>query len=277
MLKINFRRLASYAAPMRLAIFILVLLLLWLPVAAPIYLLVPDSNLVSILTLLVLYGEFIALVKFWGKQVHREPQIFQRYGLQGSRRNGMEWLAGLGGGLAIALSLFIVEGWLGWLVWRSPTVFLPKLILEGWLSAVAIGFAEELLFRGWLLDELERDYRPSMTIWATGLIFALLHFIKPLAEVLRTFPQFPGLILLGIILVWAKRGSGGRLGLSMGLHGGLVWGYYIINVGQLTKYSGQVPDWLTGVDRNPLAGVMGLLFLSAIAWWMRQRSIKNSI
>jgi membrane protease YdiL (CAAX protease family) len=277
LLKINFRRLASYAAPMRLAIFILVLLLLWLPVAAPIYLLVPDSNLVSILTLLVLYGEFIALVKFWGKQVHREPQIFQRYGLQGSRRNGMEWLAGLGGGLAIALSLFIVEGWLGWLVWRSPTVFLPKLILEGWLSAVAIGFAEELLFRGWLLDELERDYRPSMTIWATGLIFALLHFIKPLAEVLRTFPQFPGLILLGIILVWAKRGSGGRLGLSMGLHGGLVWGYYIINVGQLTKYSGQVPDWLTGVDRNPLAGVMGLLFLSAIAWWMRQRSIKNSI
>jgi len=277
LLKINFRRLASYAAPMRLAIFILVLLLLWLPVAAPIYLLVPDSNLVSILTLLVLYGEFIGLAKFWGKQVHREPQIFKRYGLQGSRRNGMEWLAGLGGGLAIALSLFIVEGWLGWLVWRSPTVFLPKLILEGWLSAVAIGFAEELLFRGWLLDELERDYRPSMTIWATGLIFALLHFIKPLAEVLRTFPQFPGLILLGIILVWAKRGSGGRLGLSMGLHGGLVWGYYIINVGQLTKYSGKVPDWLTGVDRNPLAGVMGLLFLSAIAWWMRQRSIKNSI
>jgi membrane protease YdiL (CAAX protease family) len=262
---------------MRLAIFILVLLLLWLPVAAPIYLLVPDSNLVSILTLLVLYGEFIALVKFWGKQVHREPQIFKRYGLQGSRQNWMEWLAGLGGGLAIALSLFTVEGWLGWLVWQSPTVFLPKLILEGWLSAVAIGFAEELLFRGWLLDELERDYRPSITIWATALIFALLHFIKPLAEVLRTFPQFPGLILLGIILVWAKRGSGGRLGLSMGLHGGLVWGYYIINVGQLTKYSGQVPDWLTGVDRNPLAGVMGLLFLSAIAWWMRQRSIKNSI
>jgi len=277
LLKINFRRLASYAAPMRLAIFILVLLLLWLPVAAPIYLLVPDSNLVNILTLLVLYGEFIGLVKFWGKQVHREPQIFKRYGLQGSRQNGVEWLAGLGGGLAIALSLFIVEGWLGWLVWRSPTVFLPKLILEGWLSAVAIGFAEELLFRGWLLDELERDYRPSITIWATALIFALLHFIKPLAEVLRTFPQFPGLILLGIILVWAKRGSRGRLGLSMGLHGGLVWGYYIINVGQLTKYSGQVPEWLTGVDRNPLAGVMGWLFLSAIAWWMRQRSIKNSI
>ena len=277
MLKINFLRLASYAAPIRLAIFILVLLLLWLPVAAPIYLFVPDSNLVSILTLLVLYAEFIALVKFWGKQVHREPQIFQRYGLRGSRRNGMEWLAGLGGGLAIALSLFIVEGWFGWLVWRSPTVFLPKLILEGLLSAVAIGFAEELLFRGWLLDELERDYPPSMTIWATALIFALLHFIKPLAEVLRTFPQFPGLILLGIILVWAKRGSGGRLGLSMGLHGGLVWGYYIINVGQLTKYSGQVPDWLTGIDRNPLAGGMGWLFLSAIAWWMRQRSIKNSI
>jgi len=30
--------------------------------------------------------------------------------------------------------------------------------------------------------------------------------------------------------------------LPIGLHSGLVWGYYIINVGQLVEYSGQVPD-----------------------------------
>jgi hypothetical protein len=48
-----------------------------------------------------------------------------------------------------------------------------------------------------------------------------------------------------------------------------VWGYYIVNVGQLVKFSNQVPNWVTGVDKNPLAGVVGVLALSAIALQMR--------
>jgi membrane protease YdiL (CAAX protease family) len=144
-------------------------------------------------------------------------------------------------------------------------------ILEGLASALGIGFAEELLFRGWLLDELQRDYHPRVALWADSTLYALLHYIKPLQEILRTWPGFPGLLLLGLTLVWAKRSRRGRLGLPIGLHAGLVWGYYIINVGQLVQYSGQVPEWITGVDRNPLAGVMGLLFLGVLAFWMRRR------
>jgi uncharacterized protein len=69
---------------------------------------------------------------------------------------------------------------------------------------------------------------------------------------------------LGIALVLAKYQHGDRLGISIGIHGGLVWGYYILNVGQLIKYNGQVPDWVTGIDGNPIAGVMGLIFLSGL-------------
>lgn len=58
--------------------------------------------------------------------------------------------------------------------------------------------------------------------------------------------------------------EGNRLGISIGLHAGLVWGYYIVNVGQLIEYSNQVPVWVTGIDGNPIAGVMGLLFLSGL-------------
>jgi threonine/homoserine efflux transporter RhtA len=83
-------------------------------------------------------------------------------------------------------------------------------------------------------------------------------------------PQFAGLVLLGLALVWAKQSRHGRLGLAIGLHAGLVWGNYIINAGQLVQYSGQVPAWVTGIDKNPLAGMMGLLFLSGIALRMRQ-------
>ncbi len=271
-MKINFLRLSQYPAPVRLGIFILALLLLWLPIAAPIRLLVRDDNLVTILTMPLLYVEFILLLRLWGKKVYKQTQILRHYGLERTPQNAIDLLHGLAIGLINILILFGVEGLLGWLVWQKPSIFLLRVILEGLIVALVYGFAEELIFRGWLFDELQRDYNLRVVIWATAVIFAVTHFIKPLPEIIQTSPQFFGLLLLALFLVWAKRWRRGRLGLSIGLHAGLIWGYYIINVGQLTKYSGAVPDWVTGVNRNPLAGLMGLVLLSVLALWMGRKS-----
>lgn len=229
----------------------LALVLLWVPLAAPIYWLVSDANLVSLLTMPLLYGEFLLLVQLWGKYVYRQPQLLKSYGLERTGRNGRDILTGLGIGLLLTLCLFILEGQLGWLRWQHPAIFLPKLIFEGLLVGLGIGFAEELLFRGWLLDELQRDYLPSVALWINALLYAVLHFIKPLPEILRTLPGFPALMLLGLAMVWAKRSRQNRLGFPIGLHAGLVWGYYLINVGQFVQYTGGVPDWITGIDSNP--------------------------
>ena len=269
----------NYSAPIRLGIFILALLVLWLPIAVPIYWLIQDQNLVNILTLPLLYAEFILLLRLWGKYVYRQPLLLH-YGLTKTRRNGKDLVVGLGTGITAVLCLFLIEGWLGWLVWQQPNIFLPKLIVEGLIIAIAFGLAEELLFRGWLLWELQRDYRPTVAVWTDAILFAVLHFIKPLPDIIRTLPQFPALVLLGLTLVWAKQAGGSRLGLPIGIHAGLIWGYYIINVGQIVQYSGRVPEWITGVDRNPLAGVMGLVFLSLIGLLIRRgsdrtRSIHN--
>jgi LPXTG-motif cell wall-anchored protein len=262
---------------MRLGFFLLILVLLWLPVAAPIYFLISDSNLVTILTMGLLFGEFLLLLRWWGRKVYQQPQLLKRYGLERTRQNGLDLIKGLSIGLVFTLSLFALEGLLGWLEFQTPKLLLLQVILEGLLSALGIGFAEELVFRGWLLDELQRDYTQKASLWIDAIAFAVLHFLKPFAEVIRTFPAFPGLLLLGLTLVWAKRSRKGRLGLPIGLHAGLVWGYYIINVGQLVKYSNNVSPWITGVDSNPVAGLMGLLFLSVLAFWMRKRTIYESV
>ncbi len=274
-MKINLLRLAQNPAPIRLGCFIAILLLLWLPFAAPIYLLVRDANLVSILTMVLLYVEFIVLLKLWGKYVYEQPQILRHYGLEFTRQNGVDLLRGLAMGLINILILFGLQGSLGWLLWQQPKVFLLKVILEGLIVGLGIGFAEELLFRGWLLDELQRDYSLRVALWIDAVAFAALHFIKPLEAIINTLPQFPALVVLGLTQVWGKRWRRGRLGLPIGLHGGLVWGYYIINVGELTKYSGQVPDWVTGVNNNPLQGLMGVLLMSVLALWIRGRTVKN--
>jgi hypothetical protein len=69
---------------------------------------------------------------------------------------------------------------------------------------------------------------------------------------------------LGIALVLAKYKHKNYLGISIGLHAGLVWGYYIVAVGNLIKYSDNIPEWLIGIDRNPIAGLMGLLWLALL-------------
>ncbi|MBW4645407.1 MAG: CPBP family intramembrane metalloprotease [Goleter apudmare HA4340-LM2] len=271
-MKINIVRLAQQPVPIRLGCFILCLAVLWLPFAVPIYLLVSDSNLVSIITMVLLYVEFMILLRLWGKYIYQKPHTLRDYGLEITGRNVVEMLCGLVMGTINILILFGVESVLGWLVWQQPQVFFLKVILEGLIVGVGIGLAEELLFRGWLLNELQRDYSPRVAMWINAFAFAALHFIKPLEAIIHTLPQFPALVLLGLTQVWAKRWRGGRLGLPIGLHGGLVWGYYMINVGELVKYSGQVPDWITGVNQNPLQGVMGVVFMSVLALWMQRRA-----
>ncbi len=247
---------------MRLLCFIGALSILWLPLAISISWLLSDrSNLTSILTMSLLFVELLFLWRFWGKFVYRERQIFTRYGLEKSKLNGREFIKGLAIGFWFCLSLFMVEAILGWVEVVSPSVSLFKIIAEGLLSAVGIGFAEELLFRGWLLDELQRDYSQKTCLWVDATIFAACHFIKPLEEIIRTAVTFPALILLGITLVLAKSNHGDRLGICIGIHAGLVWGYYIVNVGKLIEYTNRVPVWVTGIDNNPIAGLMGLIFL----------------
>ncbi|MEG5139845.1 MULTISPECIES: CPBP family intramembrane glutamic endopeptidase [unclassified Microcoleus] len=271
---INANKIANYPFLLRIIIFLLILAAIWLPVAAPIYLLVKDRNLATILTMGLLFAEFLFLVPRWGKQVYGQTQLLKSYGLVNTRQNGFELLTGLAIGLSITFTLFLVQGLFGFVSWQNSDN-LPRIIAEGLLSALGVGFAEELVFRGWLLDELQRDYNNQISVRANSLVFALSHFIKPVEAMLRTWPQFPGLLLLGLILVFAKRSRQNRLGLSIGLHAGLVWGYYIINVGELVRYSGSVPDWVTGVNGNPLAGAIGLLFLSVLAVGMRQMSERS--
>ncbi|XTZ10771.1 MAG: CPBP family intramembrane glutamic endopeptidase [cyanobacterium endosymbiont of Rhopalodia yunnanensis] len=272
-MKSDLTRISNCPVPIRLGIFVIVLLSLWIPVAIPIYLTLKyDPNLTTIVSMGLLYLEFIGLLFIWNRNVYHNFYWWKQYGLVLSRKNGYEFFQGLSLGLGFTFGLFIVESILGWVDFSVPSLRIIKVIFEGLLSASGIAFAEELLFRGWLLEELKRNYISSTVLWIDSLFFAGLHFVKPLTEVIRTFPQFPALLLLGLILVWAKRGYGNRLGICIGLHGGLVWGYYILNVGQLLDYTGKVSPWITGIDNNPIAGVMGLLSLGILGFWIRRKA-----
>lgn len=269
-------RLATLPFPLRFAVFLLTLVLLWLPFAAVLYFAIADANLLTILSMSLLFGWFLLGLRLWGRRVRGADKPFEFYGLVWSWQGAQELLEGGAIALLALAALFLTQSVLGWLVWQTPSPQFPRFVLEGLLVGLGVGFAEELFFRGWLLEELQQDYRRPVALWANSLIFAGLHFIRPLEEILRLSPQFFGYALLGLTAVWAKRATG-RLGLPVGIHAGLVGGYYVLNLGDWVRYTQRVPEWVTGIHQNPLAGVMGLLFLSGLAFytWKRQRTVSK--
>ena len=149
-MKLNLTIIANYPVPLRLGIFIIFLLILWLPIAIPLYLLLQDDpNLTTIVTMAILYLEFIGLLFVWNKKVYKIKFWWRDYGLVFTRKNGIELLNSLSLGLFFTFGLFIIEAIFGWVKFVQPGANFTRIIFEGLLSALGLGLAEEIDFRGW--------------------------------------------------------------------------------------------------------------------------------
>ncbi|MEM9947536.1 MAG: CPBP family intramembrane glutamic endopeptidase [Cyanobacteria bacterium P01_D01_bin.36] len=272
---------------LRVFLFLLILALLWSPIALSVYW--PQGwfygvAAAEIVALVLLYAVFLIGLPVWGRRVHDWKLPFQQCGLRLQPQFAKDVGIALAIGVLGVFSLFGLETLLGWAQPATPSPRLLRFVLEGLLLALAIGFAEEMLFRGWILAELEKSYASTNALVINAVVFAVAHFIKPWDEIARTLPQFLGLVVLGLALVWSRRSPTGvagkrltRLGYPIGLHAGLVWGYYIVNVGGLSEYTGRVPEWVTGIDSNPLAGALGVVLLSLIGWQFAKTARQKAI
>ncbi|WOD38798.1 type II CAAX endopeptidase family protein [Nodosilinea sp. E11] len=279
--KLASAQLATYPPLLRVLVFLLIVVAFWLPGALPLYWLAGRGLLPGgdLLPTALLYVVFLLVLPQWERRVRGERQPWTKVGFVGRRAlaNGMAVGVMLG---TVSLGLLVVvQLALGWATLDpdgSRGLGLVQVALVGAIASTAVGWSEEVLFRGWLLRELEQGWSPGLALGATSLIFAIAHFIKPLDAILALLPQFAGLLLLGLVLGWARRIPVGPdktgLGHPVGLHAGLVWGYYLLSVGNLLQPTGAVPDWVTGIDGNPLAGLLGLTLLAGLGLLIFRRS-----
>ncbi|OUL19842.1 abortive phage infection protein [Nostoc sp. RF31YmG] len=193
------------------------------------------------------------------------------YGFVGNISIFSSLLLGLSLGVLSIAIVFSFQLWLGWCQWQQSNneLILPNL-LPILLIALLVGAIEELIFRGFLFTELNREYPVWLAAVISSLIFALLHLVWEQRE---TIPQLPGLWLMGMVLVLARFTDRENLGIAWGLHAGWVWAIATLDTAQVITSTGKVSEWFTGKNKKPLAGLAGIvcvLLAGAILWLFLQ-------
>ncbi len=212
-----------------------------------------------------------AAISLWLSVKVGEGRTFRSYGLGGVRAGKRQFLFGLTLGLgtvAVLLSIGLVIGVYRivivpdhWRIWRTVVGFLPV--------AVLVSLLEEIVFRGFILQQLQRCSTVLAVITSSAL-YAIVH-VRIAEFTFSMGLELIGLFLLGAILCLSYLTTG-QLYLSMGLHAALAY------AARVNKLIFEFPDsyaavaWLSGTSRL-INGVMvwiGLLGMAGIVvWWAR--------
>jgi membrane protease YdiL (CAAX protease family) len=207
--------------------------------------------------------------------------------------------AGLLWGLGIVLDLC------GAYQLKDPLPPVAKVLRKTLIPAVAAPLIEEWLFRGLLLGMWLRYARPAWACLGTSLVFAFVHFLKPmpgttivdptaptagfelLAGILRHFLEprfffadFVTLLVVGLILAWTKVRTG-RLLLAIGLHAGWVAAFKAYNLLHTQAARHDLIPWGVGDSlRSGLLPMLTLLVTAGLVFmyleWVRPRLIRAS-
>lgn len=226
----------------------------------------PTSSRLSLIGTFASLLLFVLVLPTWVRNRWNQPHPWLTLGLRRHRHapsSGRCLIAGLLQSLALLtlISLSLVLGsWGRWLGELNAADALNALAL-----CFGVGLAEELLFRGWLLGELSQFTGSRTAVVTQALIFSLVHTRFNLG-VLPMLGLLIGLTLLGLVLAIQRRLNEGSLWGCVGLHGGLVGGWFALQ-GGLLQISPSAPQWLIGpggVHPNPIGGLVGIAALTVL-------------
>jgi hypothetical protein len=145
---------------------------------------------------------------------------------------------------------------------------------------IIVGYQEELLSRGYHLQNLVDGLNLPLGILLSSSVFALLHLGNPSADWVST----AGILFAGIFLAYAWVRTG-KLWLPIGLHigwnffEGTIYGFPVSGTGgfHFIRQTVSGPKLVTGGGFGPEAGlvVIPALALGALAiwWYSRRRSV----
>lgn len=173
-------------------------------------------------------------------------------------------------------------------------------LMDPMVSALAVSFIEEFLFRGAILGILCRSLGLRSGLWWTTMIFALVHFLKPpadeavahadvtwttgfwvlsqlfrgFADVEHVLEEFMTLAAVGFVLGLMRLRTG-ALWASIGLHAGWVFGLKYFGGLKNNTRRLKEGEWAPWIGENLKIGLVPfavvLLTGALLLWWHQAR------
>ena len=251
----------------------------WLA-AVPLTLLGLPTDQLSLTGTVLSFVLFLLVMPRWAALRWSEPRPWAALGIRGAKPQeqpapaaallkGLLIAAGL---LMVITSVVLIDGSGNWRGEVDATQLTNAVLL-----CLGVGFAEELIFRSWLWTELQEMIGSRRAAWAQAGIFSLVHtrFNLGLGAM---GGLLIGLFLLGMVLARQRQSDRGSLWGCIGLHGGLVAGWFLLQNG-LLQLSPNAPPWLVGPgghSPNPLGGLVGILSL-LILLLIQRTAVANAL
>ena len=230
-----------------------------------------SSNNLSILGTFITFSLFLMILPSWGRIRWKTNQLWLSIGLDfESKFKAIKiFVRGFifSFFLLLLFSLFIfLCGWID-----SVNYIKIGSLLNAILLIVGIVFAEEIVFRGWLLEEMVLLFGLRRGIVFQSAIFSLAHYRSDIS-LLALILFLTGLFLFGLVLTLRRTIDEGSLLGCIGLHGGLVGIWYLFDSG-LVIFSMDTPYYLLGPSKymvNPIASYIGIIILLIVIFFQRR-------
>ena len=251
----------------------------WLA-AVPLTLLGLPTDQLSLTGTVLSFVLFLLVMPRWAALRWSELRPWAALGIRGAKPQeqpapaaallkGLLIAAGL---LMVITSVVLIDGSGNWRGEVDATQLTNAVLL-----CFGVGFAEELIFRSWLWTELQEMIGSRRAALAQASIFSLVHtrFNLGLGAM---GGLLIGLFLLGMVLARQRQSDRGSLWGCIGLHGGLVAGWFLLQNG-LLQLSPNAPPWLVGPgghSPNPLGGLIGILSL-LILLLIQRTAVANAL
>ena len=251
----------------------------WLA-AVPLTLLGLPTDQLSLTGTVLSFVLFLLVMPRWAALRWSESRPWAALGIRGAKPQeqpapaaallkGLLIAAGL---LMVITSVVLIDGSGNWRGEVDATQLTNAVLL-----CLGVGFAEELIFRSWLWTELQEMIGSRRAAWAQAGIFSLVHtrFNLGLGAM---GGLLIGLFLLGMVLARQRQSDRGSLWGCIGLHGGLVAGWFLLQNGLLQLSPNAPRGWWDqgGHSPNPLGGLIGILSL-LILLLIQRTAVANAL
>ena len=234
-----------------------------------------EENL-SLIGTIITFFLFIFLLPYWFYIKRNKSSAWLLLGITKDKflKNFVNFSKGILFSLVLIILILVPllqKNYISWIGEFSPIILLKSIVL-----GLGVGFAEEIIFRGWLLEELKFEYGTKISIALQAIVFSFVHNLSN-----DIFWNIIGLrlgfILLGIFLSLVKIRDKGSLWNCIGLHGGLVGIWFFINNG-LIEFKENTPSFLAGPFTqnipNPIGSFSAILILLLLCIFYTVKSKK---